>query len=76
MAEPGEGEKEFPIWLVWGLAESGAVVLLVITSTAEIAARYRARALGAHFGQWVRVYVEETRANHLYAGSMWPRAAP
>lgn len=58
-------DRELPIWLVWALAENGNVTLRAIVFRQSLANQYRKHVLreGA-----IRAYIEQSTANHLYAG--------
>ena len=68
MPDRWDDEKVVPCWIVWGLSEHGVPMLLACDLSQAVADRHR-RAVVAE-GRWVRVYVENSVANHLYGGSM------
>jgi len=55
-------------WLVWGLLPDGSVSLLAVDLSQAVANRHRRAALATD--AYVRVYIEPTRTNHLYGGSI------
>lgn len=59
---------ESPVWLVWVLLESGPPCLLrAVDLSLSTALRHREALLSDP--RFVRAVVEESRANHLYAGA-------
>jgi hypothetical protein len=55
-------------WLVWALsARTGEALLQAITMTRALALKYRDQL--AMSDNWIRVVIEESRANHLYGGT-------
>lgn len=63
------GDEEVKsLWLIWGLSAPGIPVLLACDLSQSVADRHR-RALKDD-PRWIRIYVEQTRTNHLYGDSL------
>ncbi len=61
-------DEKVPCWIVWGLSQKGVPILLACDLSQSVADRHRKAATADE--RWVRVYVEPTLANHLYASSL------
>ena len=62
-------------WLVWALTMKGNVVLLAVDMAQSVADRHRRFAL-APPNDYVRVYVEHVKTNHLYGETIFNERNP
>ena len=67
----GGKHEEFPIWLVWCLSRGGLVILRSICFDNALANHHRKSIEVSEIetdGNTIRVWVERSTANHLFAG--------
>lgn len=68
--DAGATEEVGDCWLVWALTAQGQVTLLAVDVSESVAERHRKFAL-APMLNYVRVYVEHAKTNHLYGETIF-----